>query len=65
MYDMDDTVDLCPPRRPHAAEDTFVGVPCDSVADLELPAVRPADEPPRLWRRFLKALLRAMAPWPV
>jgi len=65
MYDRDDTVDLCPPRRPHAADETLVLGHGDSLPDLALPAVHPADEPVGLWHRFLNALLRAMAPWPV
>jgi hypothetical protein len=65
MYDLDDTVDLCPRRQPPAVDDTLVLGKGDSLPDLELPAVRPADEPVGLWHRFVDALLRSMTPWPV
>jgi hypothetical protein len=65
MDDMDDTVDLSPRRETHAVDETLVLAQGDSLPDLALPPVRPADKPPGLWQRFVTALLRAMAPWPV
>jgi len=65
MCDRDDTVNLCPRREPHAADETLVLAQGDSFPNLTLAAARPAGEPTRPWRRFADALLRALAPWHV
>jgi len=67
MYDPDDTIDLTsrPPETDPTA--TTLITHGDSLPELRLPTW-PTDQSHQrrgMWSRFLNALLRAFAPWPV
>jgi len=67
MDDTDDTAILSPSAARNAASETLRLAKGDSLPDLALscPTVHDTNEQATLWHRFLHALLRAMAPWPV
>ena len=67
MDDFDDTVDLHPTARRERARATTILSVDESLPDLLLPPNTgvTVSAPPSLSSRFLNALLRALAPWPV
>jgi hypothetical protein len=66
MHDPDDTLDLAT-RADHSDPSNTTRVAHgDSLPELTLPTPTDRDhERASLWHRFLEALMRAFAPWPV
>jgi hypothetical protein len=66
MDDMDDTVNLSPQQKRQADDETLVLADGESLPDMAAPAGQTNAWLAGFFRRFVRALLRAMAPpWPV